>query len=612
VQRLAVAVVVGLVVASLGAPIAAAAPVGPGPRIAPKVALIVGPAGGVTESYRAMARDAARTARQYTPNIVEVYSPYATWPAVARAIEGASIVVYLGHGNGWPSRYRDSLAPTIHDGFGLNPVAGVDDSAHQYFGEASLDKVQLAPDAVVLLHHLCYASGNSEPGLPEGTLDQSIQRVDNYAAGFIRAGASAVIAEGHFDPAWYVKQLLASTRSVRQVWESSPSRKGHQFMVASVRSPGFTARLDPDRQTGGFYRSLVARSTVRTRSIPTSDGGRIQAAILPTVPSLVDLGLEFRTPLFNKLPIAGITAELSLPVAGGGARLLPRELKVGVRWDPIQLATPPAQPATTAANGATPTRPPASPGSQDPTATPVSDPAPDARPADPPDVTLVVPEAPGSVVEPTAARITMTRVAIRLRFPATPGLYRLVPTLHAGDGVAYDIQTQQLVTPVLVKVGGPLSAAYGVVSDLTVARDQQVALPVRVANTGLQAWAVNPPPGDADIDSPDVPDRRVIRRLQARLVGTWVSTIGASVPGPVDGALSAGGSQAGRQEVVTLQLTAPAATGSYLLILDVATPEHGTLSANGSPPAIVRVTVLDPVSEAPIATPTAPAVREGL
>ncbi len=127
----------------------------------------------------------------------------------AHALEGASIVVYLGHGNGWPSRYRDSLYPPTQNGFGLNPVAGGDDSSHQYFGEASIDNIKLAPNAVVVFSHLCYASGNSEPGLPEGTQSMAIQRVDNYAAGFIRAGASAVVAEAHMGPAYYVRSLLA-------------------------------------------------------------------------------------------------------------------------------------------------------------------------------------------------------------------------------------------------------------------------------------------------------------------------------------------------------------------------------------------------------------------
>ena len=63
--------------------------------------------------------------------------------------------IYLGHGNGWPSMYRDSLYPPTQDGFGLNPVAGVDDSHHQYFGESAVEPLHLAPNAVVLLSHLC-------------------------------------------------------------------------------------------------------------------------------------------------------------------------------------------------------------------------------------------------------------------------------------------------------------------------------------------------------------------------------------------------------------------------------------------------------------------------
>ena len=56
----------------------------------------------------------------------------------------------MGHGNGWPSRYRDSLYPPTQNGFGLNPSAGGNDHDHQYFGEARVAKsVKLAPDAVV-------------------------------------------------------------------------------------------------------------------------------------------------------------------------------------------------------------------------------------------------------------------------------------------------------------------------------------------------------------------------------------------------------------------------------------------------------------------------------
>src|SRR5215212_6806139 len=160
----------------------------------PKVVLIVGPAGAATERYRERAEAAAKVAEKHTSNVVRVYSPNATWPAVKNALHGAAIVVYLGHGNGWPSRYRDSLFGGSQNGFGLNPVAGGGDDAHQYFGEDRIAaEVTLGRNAVVLLHHLCYASGNTEPGLPEGTAAQARERVDNYAAGFIAAGAGAVV-----------------------------------------------------------------------------------------------------------------------------------------------------------------------------------------------------------------------------------------------------------------------------------------------------------------------------------------------------------------------------------------------------------------------------------
>ena len=151
---------------------------------------IVGPVGDLTDYYRSIGADAAREARRWTSDVVSVVSPNATWPAVRRALRGASVVVYLGHGNGWPSPYRDALYPPTQDGLGLNPVAGGGDSAHQYFGEAYLAReIRLAPGAVVLLHHLCYASGNSEPGLPEGSLERRPPASRQLRRGLARAPA---------------------------------------------------------------------------------------------------------------------------------------------------------------------------------------------------------------------------------------------------------------------------------------------------------------------------------------------------------------------------------------------------------------------------------------
>ena len=249
----------------------AVGPLGPAPvaaasRPAPKVAIIVGPAGAATANYRRLADEAATAAAKYTPNVVRVYSPDATWPAVKRAITGASVVVYLGHGNGWPSPYRDQLTPSTQNGFGLNPNAGA--NTHQYFGEDRIGKeIKLAKDAVVIFSHLCYASGNSEPGIPEGTLDVGQQRVDNYAAGFIRAGAAAVIAEVHMGPAYYVKSILAGKSSIDRIWRSAPTYNGNLLRFDSLRSPGYVAQMDPDTRPSGFYRSIVLQEGLAAANV---------------------------------------------------------------------------------------------------------------------------------------------------------------------------------------------------------------------------------------------------------------------------------------------------------------------------------------------------------
>ena len=149
----------------------------------PKVVIIVGATHGATAGNRADADRAYAEAIKYTSNVVKVYSPYATWAKVKAAAVGASVVVYLGHGNGWPSPYTYDPKYTTKDGFGLNATSGDGDYNNKYYGEPYVATLDLAPNAVVILHHLCYASGNSEPGNPEPSVSVARQRVDNYAAG---------------------------------------------------------------------------------------------------------------------------------------------------------------------------------------------------------------------------------------------------------------------------------------------------------------------------------------------------------------------------------------------------------------------------------------------
>ena len=657
----------------------------------PKVALIVGPVGSVTARYRSLADDAAAAARRAGAQVVKVYSPDATWPAVKAAVSGASIVVYLGHGNGWPSRYRDSLYPPSQNGFGLNPIAGADDTSHQYFGEESIDNIKLAKNAVVLLNHLCYASGNSEPGLPEGTLAMAKQRVDNYAAGFIRAGAKAVVAEGHMGPAWYVRQLLTTTASIETIWNRSPSEHGHTITTNSLRSAGFTARLDPDRPSSGFYRSLVSRG-VTANELRSGAIGSASAAAAgpPPVPTLANAAIKFGTLKLATLPIASTETKVTIPLAAGNATSLPKGAQVGLRWDPILLDAPPTEtsvapqpaagaspgPSASPAAGATPSGgPPASPdanpgasaspsavpsastsaspspspsASASPSASPsasastsvgpsaspgplpsaspsasatvaatpaaqpsptnsvahglfqlppkepVSDPEPASSPAvaipqEAPAVDLVVPERTGSIVEPARAQVVADGLSVPATLPTAPGLYRLVPTLHTPSGVAYDAATQALLTPVLVRIGGRIAVAYGTPSTLTLAAGMDASIPVRVLNSGSEAWdlSVTLQPGQAGGPGYHT------STFPAVLTGTWVSTTSAPVPGAVSTELDVSIAGPGGDVSLMLDVTAPAAPGEYLLLLDTISPSRGSLSALGSAPALIRVTVTD-------------------
>jgi hypothetical protein len=569
-----VSVVLVVAAALLAAGLVGSAPVAAASRSAPKVALIVGPAGTATDGYRRLADQAAEAALAFTPNVVRVYSPDATWPAVKQALAGASIVVYLGHGNGWPSPYRDELTPSTQNGFGLNPTAGDGDS-HQYFGEGRIgSEIKLAKNATVIFSHLCYASGNSEPGLPEGTLDDGEQRVDNYAAGFIRAGAAAVIAEAYSGPAYYVRAILSGKGSIDRIWRNAPTFHGNLLRFDSLRSPGFTAQMDTDAPNSGFHRSLVVRSGLLAANVLGGAVGSSARDVPVLEPTLAGLGLNFGPPDLSAPPTAGSTTRLVFRIARPGLTTLPAGIMFGVRWDRIDDPLSPQPDA------------PAAP----PDAAPAPSPSPPASGAAPDPVDLVAPEVLGEVVSPVAATPMRSGLGVAVTVPSTPGLYRLVATIHGPDGVAFDAVTQALVPALIVRVTGTLSAAYQTPGVALATAGNAFDLSVGVSNLGAHPW------GTAAVMNPS--RRQVLEPAQrAVLVGRWIDlgnaaagSAGGTTPADVSASLPVGlapGASAG----VVLHLTAPIQPGVYLLLLDVVTPESGSLAAAGVQPAIVRVTV---------------------
>jgi hypothetical protein len=221
-----------------------------------KVVIVVGPAGGSTSNYIYNAKKLASQARSYGAKVLELYSPHATWSKVKSAAQGANILIYLGHGNGYPSPYGAFNAKT-KDGMGLNSYDG--SSSHTYYGEYYIDRdIQLAKNAVVILNRLCYASGNNEWGAGYPSKSTAIQRVDNYGAGFLRTNAQAVFAEGIDSTSYILHGLFKTDRTMRQIFWSDPARDGRwDFAFNSSRTSGYRAEMDPLDGSSRYYRSVI-------------------------------------------------------------------------------------------------------------------------------------------------------------------------------------------------------------------------------------------------------------------------------------------------------------------------------------------------------------------
>ncbi len=225
-----------------------------------KVAIVVGPAGSLTKTYKSHARSYAALARSYGATVVEVYSPKATWARVKGAVQGANLLIYLGHGNGYPNPYSSTLDPRKVNGLGLNPKLNSGNTKTKYYGEYFVKKaIKLAPNAVVLLNHLCYSAGSSEPGRKNPSLKTAKKRVDNFGAGFLRAGARTVFAETLGNASYVIRSLFTTGDTMTEIFWSSPNRtKTHQVSFSSARTSGMGALMDP-RKPGQYYRSVVGK-----------------------------------------------------------------------------------------------------------------------------------------------------------------------------------------------------------------------------------------------------------------------------------------------------------------------------------------------------------------
>jgi hypothetical protein len=203
-----------------------------------KVAIIVGPAGSITDSYRARGEKVAAAARAAGATVAKAYSPRATWPRVKEAVRGANIIVYFGHGNGYPNPYSGTELRDRTNGWGLNRTmthGDRDDWSRTmvYCGEKALLGNLTAMDGAAQRRYcaggpihpargfiMIYGQAHYAPGFgeryrrsdPVTTLIKARQRVRNYSYPVLRLGASAFYATAYGDAHNLVARLLAHQR----------------------------------------------------------------------------------------------------------------------------------------------------------------------------------------------------------------------------------------------------------------------------------------------------------------------------------------------------------------------------------------------------------------
>ncbi len=294
-RLVAVAAFVAVLVAAAGFPGANAVRATPATTATAtplKAVFIVGPTHDLTQQNLNDAEALARMAESYGMDVRRVFFPNATWANVLANVQGAKLVVYMGHGYGWPSPYPP-FREKLQNGIGLDPYAGAARSVVEYHGGKQIrENWHLAPNAVVLLSHLCYAAGNGEAGTGVPSWDVARQRVDNMASGYLYAGARAVFALSVQDFSTTLDQLMSSDQTIDQIFRT-PGAQPSSFYgwvgsdpryFDSVRTPGARNLIDPE-PAAGFERAVTGDLAMTAGQWRGEDAGTWSAPAFQNFPS---------------------------------------------------------------------------------------------------------------------------------------------------------------------------------------------------------------------------------------------------------------------------------------------------------------------------------------
>ena len=232
--------------------------------------IVVGPVESNTARYKDHARRYAALARSLGASVTEVYSPYATWTRVKSRGQGREHLHLPRARQRIAEPVRGVLAaPAQRDG--PQQLVRHGNSNVKYWGQTYVKTLDLASNSVVLLNHLCYASGNSEPGHGTPSKSTAMQRADGYGTGFLRTGAKAVFANGRGSLSSILTDLLTSDKSVGQIFQDDWSFTGERdFTFASRKTPGATVWMDPYAK-GKYYKAVNGKLSLTAAQVRAGD-----------------------------------------------------------------------------------------------------------------------------------------------------------------------------------------------------------------------------------------------------------------------------------------------------------------------------------------------------
>ena len=383
-HRLRTSVVTALfaTVAVLGTPAQPAAAAGE------KVAIIVGPVGSLTTNYINRANEVASVATAAGATVAKAYSPKATWAKVQAAVDDADVIVYFGHGNGYPNPYTIGTEYTDRvNGWGLNrsesnghaddwnstmvycgekallgTLASADGAAQkQYCGGIDSQGITPAPNFTMVYGQAHYAPGFGErytAAAPLTTLSEAQQRVRNYSTPILKLGGT-FLATAYGDADEIVTRVLTQPSEAfadifaqgdgwtpsRAVSMTHPDASGSQVWVQRTSISGFHFG-DPD-----YWYAFAGRPS----KTPAGGTASVSVATPPTTASWSTVDVERLAGADRYATAAAVSAASFAPgvpvayIATGGN--FPDALAAGAaaarRGGPVLLVTGSKIPAST-------------------------------------------------------------------------------------------------------------------------------------------------------------------------------------------------------------------------------------------------------------------------